>query len=255
MSRVNNESSGKVTWIRGDLSDLEFVASLDFSEYEQIFHLAWDGLPNRSAHYSQKNYNISVNLLQKIAKYKEIELNITGSCLEYGDITGVINEEVRPDGADDFAKAKISLHKIIQELGIKYRWFRPFFMYGDGQSSQSLIPNLISNLKSNSPIQIKSMSNSHDFICVEDVANAIVMTSRTSNSLGDFNLGTGVSTTVGEIVELFHQKFNIEFDMKYTKNFGLASNPKKLEQQIGWRPKFTGIAGIRNYYNQLDNYL
>ena len=109
VSRVSNESSGKINWIRGDLSDLNFVECLDFSEYEQIFHLAWEGLPNRSAYYSQKNYNITFNLIQKIKKYTDIELNIVGSCLEYGNITGFVSEKIRPDGADDFAKSKISI--------------------------------------------------------------------------------------------------------------------------------------------------
>jgi nucleoside-diphosphate-sugar epimerase len=255
VSRVSNESSSKINWVRGDLSDLDFVECLDFSEYEQIFHLAWEGLPNRSAYYSQKNYNISLNLIQRITKYTDIELNIVGSCLEYGDITGIVSEEIRPDGTDDFAKAKISLYRVIQELGVQYRWFRPFFMYGEGQSDQSLIPNLISKLKNNLPIQIKSMSNSHDFICVEDVANAIVKASRTDYSFGDYNLGTGASTSVGEIVELFHQELDVEFNMEYTKNLGLISDSKKIEQQIGWHPEFIGLAGIKNYYKSIDNYL
>ena len=255
VSRVSNESSSKINWVRGDLSDLDFVECLDFSEYEQIFHLAWEGLPNRSAYYSQKNYNISLNLIQKITKYTDIELNIVGSCLEYGDITGIVSEEIRPDGTDDFAKAKISLYRVIQELGVQYRWFRPFFMYGEGQNDQSLIPNLISKLKNKLPIQIKSMSNSHDFICVEDVANAIVKASRTDYSFGDYNLGTGASTSVGEIVELFHQELDVEFNIEYTKNLGLISDSKKLAQQIGWHPQFTGLAGIKNYYKLIDNYL
>lgn len=255
VSRDSNKSSGKINWIRGDLSDLNFVERLDFSEYEQIFHLAWEGLPNRSAYYSQKNYNISFNLIQRIKKYTDIELNIVGSCLEYGNITGLVSEKIRPDGSDDFAKAKISLYKAIQELGVRHRWFRPFFMYGEGQDNRSLIPNLISKLKSNSPLQIKSMNNSHDFICVEDVANAIVKASRTDNSFGDYNLGTGVSTNVGEIVELFHQILNVNFNMEYTKSLGLISDSNKIKQQIRWHPEFIGLEGIKNYYKSLENYL
>jgi nucleoside-diphosphate-sugar epimerase len=99
------------------------------------------------------------------------------------------------------------------------------------------------------------MSNSHDFICVEDVANAIVKASRTDYSFGDYNLGTGASTSVGEIVELFHQELDVEFNMEYTKNLGLTSDSKKIEQQIGWHPEFIGLAGIKNYYKSIDNYL
>ena len=75
VSRVSNESSSKINWVRGDLSDLDFVECLDFSEYEQIFHLAWEGLPNRSAYYSQKNYNISLNLIQRIIDFQELFIN------------------------------------------------------------------------------------------------------------------------------------------------------------------------------------
>ena len=39
VSRVSNESSGKINWIRGDLSDLNFVECLDFSEYEDLLYI------------------------------------------------------------------------------------------------------------------------------------------------------------------------------------------------------------------------
>ena len=39
VSRVSNESSGKINWICGDLSDLNFVECLDFSEYEDLLYI------------------------------------------------------------------------------------------------------------------------------------------------------------------------------------------------------------------------
>ena len=50
----------------GDINDKAFLQYLANRKFEKVINLAWEGLPNRSAYYSQKNYNISLNLIQRI---------------------------------------------------------------------------------------------------------------------------------------------------------------------------------------------
>jgi nucleoside-diphosphate-sugar epimerase len=252
LSRVEMPHNGKIKWIRGDLNNTEFLDSLKLSEFEKVFHLAWEGLPDRSEAISRKNFNLSTSFIKRFAKHDKLEVNIIGSCLEYGELTGVVKDTDHPNGKNEFALAKINLHEFVKSLGIQYRWFRPFYIYGRGQSVNSLIPTLISSLKSNLPTQIKSMNNSHDFIAVEDVVNAIVMTSETKNTFGAFNIGTGVVTPVGAIVDLFHKIFKVDSHIHYKVSSGLTTKSDRLRKLVKWSPEFIGIEGIRNYFTDLD---
>ena len=250
LSRNPQNNYRNINWIQGDLTDSDLVANLGKQEFRKLYHLAWDGLPNRSNEFSELNLNNSKRLIENLVTKNDIELNVIGSCLEYGDIKGYVEDKSTPNGKDSFAIAKIQLNQYISNLGVPYRWYRPFFVYGLGQHKDALIPGLLRNLKSNTPINIKSISNSHDFVSVSDVVKAIILSSNHNSIMGEVNIGTGVLTTVGDIVSAFYKQFNLTFDMDFQRNPGLVSNSIKLKEIAGWEPEFTGISGIVNYYNK-----
>lgn len=253
LSREELPHTNKIKWIRGDLNDLGFFDALNLSEYKKLFHLAWQGLPDRSEAISRKNFNLSANFIKKFAIYDDLEINVIGSCLEYGELTGVVADLDQPTGKNEFARAKVNIHEYVQSLGIKYRWYRPFYMYGRGQNIHSLIPTLISSLQKKIPVQIKSVNSSHDFISVEDVVNAIVMTSNSKDTYGVFNIGTGVVTPVGAIVDLFHKMFGVNSLIQYEFSTGLAAKSDRLRQLVNWSPEFVGIEGIQEYFTYLNS--
>lgn len=250
LSRNPQNNYRNINWVQGDLTDSDLVANLGKQEFRKLYHLAWDGLPNRSNEFSELNLNNSKRLIENLVTKNDIELNVIGSCLEYGDIKGYVEDKSTPNGKDSFAIAKIQLNQYISNLGVPYRWYRPFFVYGLGQHKDALIPSLLRNLKSNTPINIKSISNSHDFVSVSDVVKAIILSSNHNSIMGEVNIGTGVLTTVGDIVSAFYKQFNLTFDMDFQRNPGLVSNSIKLKEIAGWEPEFTGISGIVNYYNK-----
>ena len=250
LSRNPQNNYRNINWVQGDLTDSDLVANLGKQEFRKLYHLAWDGLPNRSNEFSELNLNNSKRLIENLVTKNDIELNVIGSCLEYGDIKGYVEDKSTPNGKDSFAIAKIQLNQYVSNLGVPYRWYRPFFVYGLGQHKDALIPGLLRNLKSNTPINIKSISNSHDFVSVSDVVKAIILSSNHNSIMGEVNIGTGVLTTVGDIVSAFYKQFNLTFDMDFQRNPGLVSNSIKLKEIAGWEPEFTGISGIVNYYNK-----
>lgn len=250
LSRNPQNNYRNINWVQGDLTDGDLVANLGKQEFRKLYHLAWDGLPNRSNEFSELNLNNSKRLIENLLTKNDIELNVIGSCLEYGDIKGYVEDKSTPNGKDSFAIAKIQLNQYISNLGVPYRWYRPFFVYGLGQHKDALIPSLLRNLKSNTPINIKSISNSHDFVSVSDVVKAIILSSNHNSIMGEVNIGTGVLTTVGDIVSAFYKQFNLTFDMDFQRHPGLVSNSIKLKEIAGWEPEFTGISGIVNYYNK-----
>ena len=250
LSRHPQNNYPNINWIQGDLKDNDLVANLGEQEFRKLYHLAWDGLPNRSSEFSELNLNNSIRLIENLVTKNGIELNIIGSCLEYGDLKGCVEDGSRPNGRDPFAIAKIQLNQYVKSLGVPYRWYRPFFVYGLGQHKDALIPSLLRSLKNDKPINIRSLSSSHDFVSINDVVKAITLSSNLNSIMGEINIGTGVLTTVGDIVSAFYKRFNLTFDVDFQSNPGLVSNSIKLKDITSWEPEFIGINGIVNYYDK-----
>jgi nucleoside-diphosphate-sugar epimerase len=132
---------------------------------------------------------------------------------------------------------------------MKLNWYRPFFVYGEGQPAKSLMPYLIQQLESGIIPKISSLSNSHDFINVEDVARALAISGLNYSKSRCINIGTGVSTEVSQIVNGFVRQYKIEIiENKLFGSAGLSSESKFLRKECGWTPKYVGIEGILQYF-------
>ena len=248
ISRHHRDNTQNLKWLKGDLNDFSFVKSLSVMGFEKVFHLSWEGLPDRGKHFSQINLENSKRFLKTISEAREVELNIIGSCLEYGSTTGPVRDSEIPKGNDDFALAKIAIHEFAKSLGVPYRWYRPFYIFGIGQSPKSLIPSIITALSAGKEIEVKAINNSHDFISVDDLARAIAISSNNSSVFGELNIGTGELTCVGDILKRFHSYYGKKFTQTYSQNPGLFAKPGVLFNDLNWKPTYSGAEGIINYF-------
>lgn len=248
ISRHPRIDTQNLKWLIGDLNDTNFVESLTRMGFEKVFHLSWEGLPDRGKIYSELNLKNSKRFLGAISKSGFVELNVIGSCLEYGTRTGPVSDSEIPHGDDDFALSKLAIHSFVQSLGVPYRWFRPFYIYGHGQSPKSLIPSIVSALSANNAIEVKAINNSHDFISIDDLSTAIALSSDNQSLLGEINVGTGESTCVGDILLEFHNYYTKPFHQTYSRNPGLFAQPDVLINHAGWKPTHVGPKGIIEYF-------
>jgi len=237
----------------GDLSDFDLIKKISNAKFDEIYHFAWQGLPLRNKEESDKNLIISKHFISALLeKSGGAQFNMLGSCLEYGDLIGSVSDETQPEGNDPFSSAKIELNDFMRNTGCQFRWFRPFYVYGLEQRKTSLIPHLIESFSSGNPVELKNYSNSHDFINVRDIAKAILLASK-SDYFGPINIGTGVLTSVGEIVETFSENFQISAKIEYEISPGLFSESKILREKLTWQPEFSGIQGMLEYYFKKGN--
>lgn len=250
ISRHIREDSKNLKWITGDLNDTNFIDSLATLKFQKVFHLSWEGLPDRGRLFSEMNLRNSKKFLETISAANDIELNVIGSCLEYGNLIGPVRDSDIPQGDDDFAKAKIAIHEIVKNLGVPYKWFRPFYIFGIGQNPKSLIPSIISALSLGKEIEVKSINNSHDFISIDDIASAIAVISSNDSIYGEINIGTGQLTCVGDILKKFHNFYGLEFNQTYSSKPGLFAQPDVLVKNARWKPTHVGPQGIIDYFKE-----
>jgi nucleoside-diphosphate-sugar epimerase len=214
-----------------------------FDKPDILIHLAWQGLPN----YNEQ-YHIDENLFSQYYFLKNLieggvkNICISGTCLEYGLVNGCMNEEQLSNPANNYALAKDSLRKFISLLSDKYnfsfKWVRLFYMYGSGQSKNSLIPQLEEAIQSkNTNFRMSRGEQIRDFLSIDKVAEYICKISYQREIDGIINCCSGRPISVRNFIEQYikENNYNINLDLGYYQYpsyepFAFWGDDKKLHK-------------------------
>ena len=252
-SRVSTSLPTGITGHFGDLSNQEFLKYLAEQKFEQVIHLAWEGLPNLSEENNLRNLKISKKFLEILASSGVKDFQIAGSCLEYGDLTGQISEEVIGENLSDFAATKIKLLEFIADLGVNYKWHRIFYSYGPFQHDNSLLSSAFLSAKNGISLKLSNPNISRDFIYVDDVAKAMSQLIETPGVSGIFNIGSGKGTLVKDLVDALNSKMGLEVqDQVVEKSPALTADIKKITETCGWTPEVSIKQGVKKFVDWKD---
>lgn len=250
--------------IKGNLRNiLSWQNQLKIFNPDAAIHIAWEGLPDHSAHISKLNLEYSLNLTELLANIGCKRLIITGSGWEYGPQSGKMSEDTPCKLFDAFTAAKRALHMLGQEIAneknMEFIWTRLFYVYGPAQQPKALIPHLINSAKSGKWPEIRNPKAKNDFIYVEDVAEALIKILNKGKNNNTYNIGSGKLTSVADIVKYVFDRFGIKNvyhenrqeakDLAFNYSFADTS---KIKREIGWYPKTSTKEGIEktiSYYN------
>jgi UDP-glucose 4-epimerase len=210
---------------------------------EVAIHLAWEGLPDYSPKTSFKNLTYGVNLMNFLAEIKCKKIIMAGSSWEN-----------LPQPYNGMSVAKISLKLICQQIAkennLDFIWTRFFFVYGPGQRENSLIPYLIKCLKENIKPEIKTINARNDFIHVEDIANALASLIVKAKVGGEYDIATGIMTSVGDIVKILIEDYKDKEELKEYID-GPVADVSKIKKDVGWEASINikeGIKKTMQYY-------
>ena len=204
-SRVYTSFPAGITGHFGDLGDKEFVKYLAEQQFERVIHLAWQGLPNLSEGNNLRNLKTSKQFLEILASSGVEDFHIAGSCLEYGDKSGQLDEGVIGENISDFASAKIELLEFVAGLGVAYKWYRIFYAYGPFQHDNSLLSSAFLSVKNGVALKLSNPNISRDFVYVDDVARYLALLCskfRTKNIVRYHNLGNESVFQIGDFVKM-----------------------------------------------------
>ena len=201
---------------------------------QKIIFLSWPGLPNYdSSFHVSKNLPFMIYFFEELIKQGVKRIVVTGTCYEYGSISGALSENELVEPLNQYAIAKNTLRQVLQKLchenKVSFAWARIFYPYGEYQNPNSLIPSLKRSIDNKEKFfQISSGDQIRDFIEIKQVVFYLLFLVNNSQNQGIFNIGSGnpksVKNLVEEIVE--NEKSNIEIiksDIKIRKN-----EPKKF---------------------------
>ena len=198
----------KVQFIPFNLKDFDADTNYFyfFNQPTALIHLAWEGLPNyKAAFHTEENLPRHYSFLKNLVDHGLKDMTVTGTCFEYGMQEGCLSEDMVTKPANAYAIAKDSLRKQLQDYqqqkDFNFKWIRLFYMYGIGQSPNSLFSQLDKALASGEAIfNMSGGEQERDYLPVEQVAENIVKIALQNNISGIINCCSGVPVTVKAMV-------------------------------------------------------
>ena len=250
------------TNIQADLENLsvsQIIKLISPFKPTTLCHLAWQGIPDYSQEVSITNNLISTKLISAFADLSTAKKAVVaGSCFEVKQNTGSIDETHEPLPTDYFTWAKTSIYHFLRLLcrqrGIEYNWARIFFCYGPGQRPGSLLPSVLSAIRSSKESLVSSPNDVLDFIHVDDVASAIFSCTQSTSYSGILNLGSGAGTSVGQVIQelLCHypeRRNLVRLSSNTPAKLSFWSKNKLTTSVLSWQPHHTIASGIQSLVN------
>ena len=261
------------TWRIDDVKDSVDVRVLDLLDYNNlettiaqvkpdwIFHLAVNGAYSWQTDWAQiVNTNVlsTINLVEASAKHGfECFIN-TGSSSEYGfsDHAPKEDEAVEPNSYYSVTKAcaTMACRYVANRDNLYIPTLRLYSVYGPYEDPKRLMPTLIrKGLKGELP-PLVDPTIARDYIYVEDVIDAYVEVATSDNYKPDsiYNVGTGVQTSIEEIVKIARSELGIKCEPQWgsmdNRNWDSSvwvSDNSKLTKELNWNPKITIEEGFK----------
>ena len=205
-----------VEFIRGSITDLPSLQKL-FKNTDFIFHLAAIASVPRSIDEPQLCHEVNVtgtlNVLIAARDNKVKKVVNASSCAIYGDAPGLPKKEDMPiNPLSPYAVTKLAAEnycQIFQKVyGLPSVSLRFFNIFGPRQNPDSeyaaAIPKFIKIKSQGKKIHIYGDGKAtRDYIYVKDAVNAFILAAG-SDASGIYNIGSGRSTTVNELVNLIN---------------------------------------------------
>lgn len=234
-------------------ADRLLTSTISRFEPDSLLHLAWSRLPDYSADACLSNVEASMRVI-RLALIGGVSRFVgAGSCWEYGDLQGLLSEDMTIAPRSLFAQSKSCIQEMMAraaaESGAEARWARIFYAYGPGQRETSLIPTAVKAWLAGSPPDLRDTARAIDLILVDDVAAGLATLTLREGPSGVFNLGSGSAVRVADIVE--HVRGQVQAARPAvapgpTTSGGAAwADIGRMRQSFGWEPHVSLTDGIR----------
>jgi len=221
LSKIKEE----IVFRKMDILDFDSLKEVIFNS-DGIFHQAALTSVPESFTQKEKYHNVNVKGTENIFKLaKEFRKKVVyaSSSSIYGNTTTIpIHENSEKNPINPYGVTKLDDEKLAKKyhnLGLSVIGLRYFNVYGIGQTNDyaGVITKFTDQINLNkSPIIFGDGTHTRDFISVEDIAKANLLSMESKTDFSFLNVGTGISTSIKELaevmIELSGKKMEINYD-------------------------------------------
>ena len=197
--------------------------------------------------YQSVNVNGTENIL-KLAKKNNFKVVYASSSSVYGNPEKIpIKESDSKNPINPYAETKLEKERLAikySEMGVKVIGLRYFNVFGKGQSKEyaGVLKLFLERIRDKLPPKINGDgSQFRDFVYVEDVADANILSMDSEVNHEFFNVGTNTSITILDLAKTIIKSSEIHME----PIFGPAlkgdvqrtvANIDLIQDKIGWKP-------------------
>lgn len=246
-----------------DLSDFNSQFLFRF-EPDYVFHLAADfERSTETKNFWDSNWKNNVlasrHLLEQIIKHESLKKIIFASSYLiynknlYNDVklTNFLSETDPVEPRNLCGLAKLQTETDLQFIShfhnidvVSARIYRVF-----GRDDRSIITRWIKDILMNKEIKVFGKDNSFDYIFADDVADSLMLLGRKKTKSKIYNVGTGQSHKVSEVIKILNKAFNNNLQISYLEENpqpeSSCANINKIKNELGWVPSTKLEDGIR----------
>lgn len=138
--------------------------------------------------------------------------------------------------------------------GVDVTVLRPFNVYGADQGASFLIPSIIRAVENGEEIRVRDLEPRRDYVHVYDVVRAMFAATTGPPGYSVFNIGTGVSHSVAEVIAKIHSAWGTTLSVlsdgerRTNEIMDTVADIHAAELALGWRPRISladGLAQMR----------
>lgn len=183
------------------------------------------------------------------------------SAAVYGEPVRLPMDEGHPlNGQDVYALSKLAAEQVCRmylRRGLPITIIRNFNTFGPRQSTDFLIPQVITQALQTGRIEIRHREPIRDYLYVEDLVEALRMVVETDATRGEtLNVGSGLGIQTGTLADHLAAILGAPvhcLDKPGTGSRALIADTSKLRRVAGWSPRVPfeeGLARTVAYYRQ-----
>jgi nucleoside-diphosphate-sugar epimerase len=251
------ECRREVVWHSIDLLSTDPDKLLGTIGASHLLHLAWTTA--RGTYWtSEENLawlDASVRLLRSFRAAGGRRFVGVGTCSEYAPSAGPYSEASTPLAPwSIYGACKAALGLISTAFpapGMTTAWARLFFLYGQGEPADRLVPRLLSAARSRESIRVHT-DHTRDYLHVSDVATGLIAL-LLSDMAGPVNVASGLGVTVGDLAHAAAEAVNGEITLLppvqegsrfSTAPVSVVADAARI-RSLGWNPATRLTDGLR----------
>ncbi|MDA2928571.1 NAD(P)-dependent oxidoreductase [Acidobacteria bacterium AH-259-O06] len=251
-NRESGDVSEKSTWLK-------------FPRAEVVIHLAGKTFVPES--WTEPAAFIKCNLLGTVAaldycKKHNARLVFMSSYLYGNPVTLPIPETAPVVASNPYALSKKLAEEACQfysdSFGMNITILRPFNVYGADQPENFLIPSIIRQVNAGKVIYVKDLEPKRDYVYISDLIEAITRAIELRQGINIFNIGSGVSYSVEEIIRIIqcvkgkNLPVHSVAERRKEEIMNTVADITAAKLALSWAPRFTLLEGLQQMFTK-DN--
>lgn len=252
----------------GDIQDVGTLSPYCDEAITRVFHLAartyvpdsWD---NPQSFYAT-NVLGTTNVLE-YCRQNGVPLTYVSAYVYGQPATLPIDEDATVQPNNPYALSKYLAEQACRYyadiFGLSVTIIRPFNIYGIGQDMKFLIPSIVKQTLCGDAIVVQDLEPRRDYLYLDDLVDAVIVTSQLDSGFEIYNVGYGESLSVKDVIDQAQNVAGTSKEIVSNNRVrqqeipNVVADISKINKHLGWSPATTFQEGLTKLFQSLQEQL